>query len=88
MRLTTTGSARNFATSLVGRVTTRDLPQSKRDAHVRLLHHGERADQDFGGYRAVLAYDTALTDQPVIEGLRDVLPFVEHVALMGLEFVG
>lgn len=78
VRLTTTGSARNFDTSLVGRITTEDLPQSQRDVHIRLFQHGEAASEDLSGYRAVLAYETASTTQPVIEGLREALTFADN----------
>ena len=73
MRLTTTGSARNFSTSIVGRVATVDLPRSERDAHIRLLQPGETADLD--GYRAILSYDAVAITQPVVDGIRDVLTF-------------
>lgn len=77
MRLTTTGSARNFATSLVGRITTEDLPQSQRDVHVRLLQQGEAPSRNLTGYRAILAYDTTSTAEPVVDGIREVLNFAD-----------
>jgi His-Xaa-Ser system radical SAM maturase HxsC len=77
MRLTTTGSARNFGNSLVGRITAEDLPNSQRDVHIRLLQHDEPVNTDLSGYRAVLAYDRASTAQPVVDGLREVLTFAD-----------
>lgn len=77
MRLTTTGSARNFATSLVGRITTGDLQHSQRDVHIRLLADGENRVSDLDGYRAILAYGTASTFLPVVDRLREVLTLVD-----------
>lgn len=77
MRLTTTGSARNFATSLVGRITTADVPNSQRDVHIRLLRRDESAATDLSGYRAILAYNVASTAQPVVDGLREVITFAD-----------
>jgi len=75
VRLTTTGTARNFAEGLVGRITTEDLPHPERDVHIRLLGHGETPD--LTGYRAVLSYGEASTSSPVVDRLREVLAFAD-----------
>jgi len=77
MRLTTTGSARNFAEGMVGRVTTRDLPRSQRVDQIRLFQDGDEASRDLAGYRGVLAYGTAATSLPVVDRLREVLTFAD-----------
>jgi His-Xaa-Ser system radical SAM maturase HxsC len=75
VRLTTTGRARNFAESLVGRITTEDLPHQQRGDYIRVLTDGE--DPDLNGYRAVLSYGEASTSRPIVERLREVLTFVD-----------
>ena len=40
MRLTTSGSARNFVDAIVGRVTTKDLQPSLRGPYIRLVTQG------------------------------------------------
>ena len=77
MRLTTTGSARNFAEGVVGRIAAHDLPQSERVHHIRLLQDCDGAIQDLTGYRGVLAYGSAPTSLPVVDRLREVLTFAD-----------
>lgn len=71
MRLTTAGSARNFAGAIVGRITTDNLPLSSRGIHIRLFPEGANQTNDVGGYRAILSHDHFQTDRPVVDRLRD-----------------
>jgi His-Xaa-Ser system radical SAM maturase HxsC len=71
MRLTTAGSARNIKGSVVGRVTTEDLPNTKREEYIRFLPEGGGSGVDFSGYRAILSHDAFATDYPVVDHLRE-----------------
>jgi His-Xaa-Ser system radical SAM maturase HxsC len=70
MRLTTSGSARNFNHEIVARLTTKELAREARGQYVRLLLEGEDPSTDLTGYRAVLAHGDIATDLPVIDRLR------------------
>lgn len=58
MRLTTNGTARNFAGSIVGILTTEDLPPGERTTRIRFVPSGdttfELSRADLSGYRAFL----------------------------------
>jgi hypothetical protein len=71
MRLTTAGSARNIEGSIVGRVTTEDLPNANRGEYIRFLPEGGMSVIDFAGYRAILSHDEFATDYPVVDRLRE-----------------
>jgi His-Xaa-Ser system radical SAM maturase HxsC len=71
MRLTTAGLARNIEGSIVGRVTTEDLPDAKRGEYIRFLPEGGGAVLDLAGYRAILSHDDVATDYPVVDRLRE-----------------
>jgi len=71
MRLTTAGSARNIEGSIVGRVTTEDLPDTKRGKYIRFFPEGRGAVIDLAGYRAILSHDDLATDYPVVDRLRE-----------------
>ena len=77
MRLTTTGVSRNFDGSIVGILTTEDLPLDKRTRNIRFVPHSEasfhESDEDVAGYRALLSHD-ALKGAPAlpsVERLRE-----------------
>jgi His-Xaa-Ser system radical SAM maturase HxsC len=71
MRLTTAGVARNINDSIVGRITTQDLPHADRHEHVRFLPEGSNSATDLMGYRAVLSHDDISTELPVVDRLRE-----------------
>lgn len=71
MRLTTAGSARNFAGGIVGRIATEDVPLSIRDRCIRLFAEGSQQNGDLGSYRAILSHDNLQTDLPVVDRLRE-----------------
>jgi His-Xaa-Ser system radical SAM maturase HxsC len=71
MRLTTAGTARNFAGGLVGRLTSDDLPLSSRGEHIRFFAEDDELSTDLVGYRAALAHDNLSTEFPVVDRLRD-----------------
>jgi His-Xaa-Ser system radical SAM maturase HxsC len=71
MRLTTSGTARNFVDEIVGRVTTKDLQPSLRGPYIRLFTEGACQTTDLTGYRATLSHDDLTTDLPVIDRLRE-----------------
>jgi len=71
MRLTTTGSARNFTGAIVGRITSEDLPLARRSEHIRFFPRDSAHSSDRVGYRAILSYDDFLTDIPVVDRLRE-----------------
>jgi His-Xaa-Ser system radical SAM maturase HxsC len=58
MRLTTTGEARNFDTSIVGIIATEDLPPDQRKQRIRVLAPNDSASEErVSGYRALLCHD-------------------------------
>ncbi len=71
MRLTTAGSARNFAGEIVGRLTADNLPQPARGEYIRFFGQGAAQVGDLAGYRAVLSHDDFLTDLPKVDRLRE-----------------
>jgi His-Xaa-Ser system radical SAM maturase HxsC len=71
MRLTTAGSARNFAGGIVGRIATKDLPLSIRDRCIRLFAEGSQQNGDLSGYRAILSHDNLQTNLPIVDRLRE-----------------
>ncbi len=71
MRLTTAGLPRNFEGSIVGRITSEDLPDAKRREYIRFLPEGGKPVVDLAGYRAILSHDDFATDYPVIDRLRE-----------------
>ena len=71
MRLTTAGSARNMDGTVVGRITTQDLPILDRSEHVRFLPQGREHSSDLSGYRAILSHDEIVTEFPVVDRLRE-----------------
>jgi His-Xaa-Ser system radical SAM maturase HxsC len=71
MRLTTAGSARNFAHAIVGRIAMEDIAVSARDRCIRLVPDGAEQDCDLAGYRAILSQGNLQTDLPIVERLRD-----------------
>jgi len=71
MRLTTTGSARNFSGGIVGRVATQDVPLAFRGQHIRFLARGAEQSVDLAGYRAILSHDDFATDRPIVDRLRE-----------------
>jgi His-Xaa-Ser system radical SAM maturase HxsC len=71
MRLTTAGSARNFAGAIVGRVATESIPLENRQQYIRLFPQGAKHSFDCTGYRAILSYDDFSTDRPVVDRLRE-----------------
>lgn len=72
MRLTTTGSARNFSGSVLGILTTEDLPRGERGRHIRFIPAGDAAFNaavaDLAGYRALVAHDAV--DAPAIPSVH------------------
>jgi His-Xaa-Ser system radical SAM maturase HxsC len=71
MRLTTTGTARNFRSGIVGRLTTEDLPVPDRESHIRFFSSGAAPVTDLAGYRGILSHDDVVTDVPVVDRLRE-----------------
>jgi His-Xaa-Ser system radical SAM maturase HxsC len=71
MRLTTSGSARNFNDAVVGRLTTKNIPLELRSEHIRFFAAGAEPSEDISGYRAILSHDNWTTDRPVVDRLRD-----------------
>ena len=71
MRLTTSGSARNFNGAIVGRVTTTDIDSPLRGDCIRAFTEGSNQNSDVEGYLAVISQDPFLTGQPVIDRLRE-----------------
>ncbi|MFP5234343.1 MAG: His-Xaa-Ser system radical SAM maturase HxsC [Acidobacteriota bacterium] len=69
MRLTTTGSARNFDGSILGILTTEDLPTAERGGHIRFIPAENAAVSaargDLAGYRALLAHE-AVNPAPAV----------------------
>jgi His-Xaa-Ser system radical SAM maturase HxsC len=69
VRLTTTGRAANFAGSIVGILSTRDLPPDARGKYIRFVPAQDGSfglrGKDLGGYRALLSH-AALPDTPAI----------------------
>lgn len=61
MRLTTIGVSRNFNHSIIGIVTTHDVPVELRGRYVRFIAESDSSTAptvgDFGGFRAVLSHD-------------------------------
>jgi His-Xaa-Ser system radical SAM maturase HxsC len=58
MRLTTTGVSGNFDNSIVGILTTEDLPLFQRETRIRFVGgNGRLADSNLSGYRAFLCRD-------------------------------
>lgn len=77
MRLTTTGTARNFDGSILGILTTEDMPPEERGTRIRFVPANAAAFDatrvDLAGYRALLAHealDGALT-VPSVHTLRE-----------------
>jgi His-Xaa-Ser system radical SAM maturase HxsC len=75
MRLTTTGDARNFGNSVIGRITNTDLPLELRGDHVRFMPEGSIGTEKMHGYRAVISHQSFVTDIPVVDKLRETLSF-------------
>lgn len=71
MRLTTAGSARNFDKSIVGRITTEDLPLPNRAQCIRLFVEDAKHNGDLGGYRAILSHGNLDTALPIVDRLRE-----------------
>lgn len=74
MRLTTTGIARNFDTSIVGTITTENLPPEQRTQRIRFLAPNDTpTDDSIAGYRALLYHDELKRDLgvPYIHRLRE-----------------
>jgi His-Xaa-Ser system radical SAM maturase HxsC len=72
MRLTTTGTARNFETEILGVISTEYLPPGQRDGRILFVGANETAhDEDVAGYRALLCHDE------LIGNLR--VPYVHHL---------
>ncbi|MGD0905051.1 MAG: His-Xaa-Ser system radical SAM maturase HxsC [Terracidiphilus sp.] len=74
MRLTTTGVARNFDTSIIGTITTSDLPHDKRTKRIRFLAPSDAPmDDAIVGYRALLCHDELARDPgvPYVHRLRE-----------------
>ena len=73
MRLTTTGTARNFDGSIVGILTTKDLPPDQRKKRIRLIPADDSAfdasSADLSGYRALLVHNT-LEPAPAIPSVH------------------
>ena len=74
MRLTTTGVARNFDTSIVGTITTENLPPEQRTQRIRFLAPNDTpTDDSIAGYRALLYHDELKRDLgvPYVHRLRE-----------------
>lgn len=74
MRLTTTGVPRNLDTSIVGIISTVDLPYQERKHRIRLISTEDApANESLIGYRALLCRDEMknASDVPCIERLRE-----------------
>ena len=74
MRLTTTGVAGNFDTSIIGIITTKPLPPEERRQKIRFLAADETIqDQDVSGYRALLCHDELkdIPGVPYVHRLRE-----------------
>lgn len=71
MHLTTSGSARNITGTIVGRITTIDLPTDAREEHIRFLAKGVPQAVDLAGYKAILSHDDLATNYPVVDRLRE-----------------
>jgi His-Xaa-Ser system radical SAM maturase HxsC len=74
MRLTTTGVARNFDTSIIGTITTANLPPDERSKRIRFLSPGDAPTDDaVAGYRALLCHDELAHDPgvPYVHRLRE-----------------
>ena len=77
MRLTTTGSARNFDGSILGILTTENLPPGERSTRIRLIPADDTTFDvqraDLAGYRALLVHDALVGSPPIpsIHALRE-----------------
>ena len=74
MRLTTTGVARNFDTSIMGTITTADLPHDERTKRIRFIDPSDvPTDDAITGYRALLCHDELARDPgvPYVHRLRE-----------------
>lgn len=77
MRLTTTGRAYNFGGSILGILTTENLPASDRGTRIRFVPGGDTSFDDtypdLEGYRALLMHDTleGVPTIPSIDTLRE-----------------
>jgi His-Xaa-Ser system radical SAM maturase HxsC len=74
MRLTTTGVARNFDTSIIGTITTANLPTDERSKRIRFLSPSDAPTDDaVAGYRALLCHDELAHDPgvPYVHRLRE-----------------
>lgn len=77
MRLTTTGASYNFAGSILGILTTDDLPPSERSTHIRFVSASDATFDlqraDLVGYRAILAHNAldGTATIPVVQLLRE-----------------
>jgi sulfatase maturation enzyme AslB (radical SAM superfamily) len=72
MRLTTTGTARNFDTEILGVISTEHLPHSERNRRILFVGANETVhDEDVAGYRALLCHDELNHDISV--------PYVHHL---------
>jgi His-Xaa-Ser system radical SAM maturase HxsC len=74
MRLTTTGIALNFDSSIIGIIATENLPSDQREQRIRFIAPGDTVDSASGsGYRALLSHDELKTNPgvPYIHRLRE-----------------
>lgn len=77
MRLTTTGTARNFEGSILGILTTEELPLDERRTRIRFVPKGgigfDALHADLTGYRALLVHDAleATPAIPAVHALRE-----------------
>jgi His-Xaa-Ser system radical SAM maturase HxsC len=74
VRLTTTGTARNFDTEILGVISTKHLRPSDRSRRIRLVGSGVTVrDEDVSGYRALLCHDELKGDVsvPFVHRLRE-----------------
>jgi His-Xaa-Ser system radical SAM maturase HxsC len=77
MRLTTTGKPHGFGGSILGILTTEDLPPAERDARIRFVPADDTgfdaARTDLAGYRALLAHNAleSISALPSVHALRE-----------------
>lgn len=70
MRLTTTGTARNFSQPLVGRVATSMVPPKERSESILFVRSGLEPTGSIEGYRAVISDGPVSCTSPVLEDVR------------------
>lgn len=75
MRLTTSGTARNFDKPIIGRITSKELPADFRNDSIFYLSGESSLLPELPGYRALISHFDVQCTWPVVDKIRPGLPF-------------